>query len=167
MLLSSEEDLSGKKGLSAFGSEAIAGPLLHQLLVAQRKEAETVAFPSLVDIARALVGCARDLDAIVWPVGAAAERVAGAGSAVSEGALTVALWNQRLDGQRVLLFAVSGVTTLSLATAEAQVRSLGATEIHACGVDVTSTGEDGPWTSFTQLRPVASWSPPATLRQAS
>jgi hypothetical protein len=130
---------------------ALPGPLLAELLAAQRRDDEAVAYPAIEQIAEALVERAQDLHAVVWPVGRAAERVAGAATLLAEGDLAVGTWNTRLDGERVLLFAVSGTTSLNLAAAAAQVRSMGATEIHACGVDVVGAADSGSWESYTML----------------
>jgi hypothetical protein len=69
-------------------------------------------------------------------VGSAAERVTGAAIILAEGDFEVGTWNSRLDGGRGLLFAVSGATPLTLFAAAAQVRSMGAVEVHACGIEV-------------------------------
>jgi hypothetical protein len=131
----------------------VAGPLLRKLLESQRLEAAAVSYPTIESIANALVSHAQELEAVVWPVGAAAERVAGAATLLAEGEVEVATWNRRLDGERVLLFAVSGATPLSLVAAAAQVRSMGAIEVHACGVDVVGAGNAEAWESFTALEP--------------
>jgi hypothetical protein len=127
------------------------GPLLTGLLAAQDRDAEAVAYPAIEQIAEALVARAQDLHAVVWPVGRAAERVAGAAILLVEGDLAVGAWNSRLDGERVLLFTVSGTTPLSLAAAAAQVRSMGATEVHACGVHVVGGADSGSWESYATL----------------
>jgi hypothetical protein len=131
----------------------MAGPLLQKLLEAQRMDEATVAYPSIESIAESLATRAHDLAAVVWPVGAAAERVAGAATVLAEGAIEVAAWNRRLDGECVLLFAVSGATPLSLAAAAAQVRSMGAAEVHACGVGVAGAESCDKWQSFIALEP--------------
>lgn len=127
------------------------GPLLAGLLEAQRRDEAAVQYPMIEQIAEALVGCARDRGAIIWPVGSAAERIAGAAILLAEGELRVADWNRRLDGERVLVFAVSGTTPLSLAAAAAQVRSMGAVEVHACGIDVHGAADVDAWTSYATL----------------
>src|SRR5438105_943589 len=80
-----------------------------------------------------------------------AERVAGAAGLLAEGDLDVATWNGRLDGRCVLLFAVSGTTPLSLVAAAGQVRSMGAAEIHACGINVADAESCDAWQSFIAL----------------
>jgi hypothetical protein len=127
------------------------GPLLEELLEAQRLDAAAVSYPAIETVAGALASHAQGLEAVVWPVGDAAERVAGVVTALTEGEVEVATWNSRLDGERVLLFAVSGATPLSLVAASAQVRSMGAIEVHACGVNVGGAGSAGAWESFAAL----------------
>src|SRR5690242_18422977 len=102
---------------TSFAQHAASGPLLQELLDAQRVEETAVAYASIETLAESLVSRARNLAAVVCPVGAAAERVAGAATVLAEGDVEVATWNRRFDGECVLLFAVSGVTPLSLAAA--------------------------------------------------
>jgi hypothetical protein len=109
------------------------------------------------------VSRARDLCAVVWPVGAAAERVAGAATVLAEGDVEVVTWNRRLDGECVLLFAISGATPVGLAAAAAHVRSMGAAEIHACGVNVAGAESCDTWQSFVALEPA----PPLPMLQAT
>ena len=127
------------------------GPLLAQLLEAQRRDEEAVGYQMIERIAEAVIERAHDLRAVVWPVGPAAERVAGAAVLLAAGDLTVGMWNSRLDDERVLLFAVSGTTPLSLTVAAAQVRSMGAAEVHACGVDVAGANDSDAWQSYVAL----------------
>jgi hypothetical protein len=124
------------------------------LLEIQEREAALSSHPAIQEVAEELTRLATTLDAVVWSVGPAAERVAGAAIALSGGALQIANWNTRLDGQRVLVFAVCGVSPLSLLAASSQVKSMGAKEIHACGVDIAGADAnlaDGvPFTSFSK-----------------
>lgn len=136
---------------TAFANLAVPGPLLAGLLEAQSRDGTAVAYPSIEDVAEAVIARAHELDAVVWPVGAAAERIAGAATVLAEGEVAVGTWNARLDSERVLLFAVSGATPLSLVVAAAQVRSMGAAEVHACGVHVVGAEDADAWESFTTL----------------
>lgn len=130
----------------------MAGPLLREVLRAQRSEERAVDYPEIVSVASALVDRAGHLGNVtVWPVGAAAERIAGAAVVLARGGLHVATWNTRLVGQRVLLFTVVGVTPMALSDAARHVRQLGATEVHACGVAVAGGPEDGPWETYSGL----------------
>jgi hypothetical protein len=137
--------------VEAFADGLVGGPLLAELLEAQGAEETAVSYPMIEHIADALTEHAQELQAVIWPVGAAAERIAGAAAALAGGNLTVGTWNRRLDGERVLLFAVSGVTPLGLVAAAAQVRSMGAAEVHASGVDVTGAANVDTWASFAAL----------------
>jgi hypothetical protein len=114
-----------------------AGPLLTGLLEAQRREEEIVGHRLIGAVADAVIRCATDLgDCLIWPVGSAAERVAGAVTAVGEGAVKVGAWNAPVQGCRLLLVQVAAVSPLELESAADQLRMRGALEVHACGVDV-------------------------------
>jgi hypothetical protein len=129
------------------------GPLLAELLEAQRCEERAVAFPALQQLAAALIERCNELGGpTVWPVGAAAERLAGAAVVMSSGALSVATWNMALAERRVLLVAISGTTPMSMVVAAEHVRRLGASEIHACAVDVDGAADEVSWESFVTLR---------------
>lgn len=117
-----------------------AGPLLGRLVEAQRLEEEVVGHEQIEAIADAVADQASRLcECLVWPVGAAAERVAGVLTARTRGAVAVGAWNTPVDGRRVLLFAVVALTPLTLENTAEQLRSRGAAEVHACAVHL-----DGP-----------------------
>jgi hypothetical protein len=117
------------------------GPLLARLLAAQRLEEHVVGHPQLEAVADGLIDRAHELgDCLVWPIGAAAERVAGVVTLRSEGDVRVGTWNTDVRGTRLLLFVVAGVTPLMLSAAAEQLRRRGASEIHGCGVDVVGGG---------------------------
>jgi phosphoribosylpyrophosphate synthetase len=124
------------------------GPLLAELLEAQRCEERAVAYPAFALIER----CEELGDPIVWPVGAAAERIAGAASVMAAGALNVATWNMSLAQHRVLLIAVVGTTPITMVAAAEHVKQLGAAEVHACAVDVVGAAREESWATFTTLR---------------
>ena len=129
-----------------------AGPLLSRLLEAQAVEAEAVGYPALSTCAAQVVGRAREIaDCLVWPVGAAAERVAGAATMASKGDVEMATWNSEVEGRRVLVILVAGVSTLSLEGAIAQLRRRGAIEVHGCGVAVAGASELDALDSYTEL----------------
>lgn len=130
----------------------LAGPLLSRLLEAQAVEAGAVGYPALGTCAGQVVERAREIaDCLVWPVGAAAERVAGAVTVASKGDVELATWNSEVAGRRVLVILVAGVSTLSLEGAIAQLRRRGAIEVHGCGVAVAgATGLDA-LDSYTEL----------------
>jgi hypothetical protein len=130
------------------------GPLLAELLKAQRCEERAVAFPAVEHFASALIERCRELeDPVVWPVGAAAERIAGAATVMAAGAVRVATWNMSLAEHRILLVAVAGATPLMMVAAAEHVRRLGAVEVHACAVDVAGAASEECWETFTPLRP--------------
>jgi hypothetical protein len=129
-----------------------AGPLLIRLLDAQAVEAQAVAYPELSSCAEQVLDRARDIQGcLVWPVGAAAERVAGAVTLASKGEVETGTWNSEVDGRRVLVILVAGVSTLSLEAAVAQLRRRGALEVHGCGVTVDGAAELDALDSYTRL----------------
>ena len=146
----------------SFANKA-AGPLLEELLEAQSLEAAAVSYPAIEGTAAALIARAQQLDAVVWPVGGAAERIAGAAALLAEGEIEIGVWNTRLDGERVLLFAVAGATPLSLVAAAAQVRSMGATEVHACGVEIAGAAAVDVWDSYVRFQRDRQTTPPSVL----
>jgi hypothetical protein len=114
------------------------GPLLAQLVAAQRLEEEAVAYPQIEKWADALVTCATKLpDCLIWPVGSPAERIAGVATARAQGHVDVGTWNGPVEGRIILLFAVAGVTPLSLTLAAEQLRRRGVADVHACGIAIT------------------------------
>jgi hypothetical protein len=113
------------------------GPLLKEVFRAQRADEEATSYPRLEAYCIALAASCEALDApIVWPVGAAAERLAGAAVLSSRGRIRLRGWSDRLDGERVLLLTVAAVTPIALITAAEHAKALGAFDVHACGVDV-------------------------------
>src|SRR3954471_3210217 len=92
-----------------------AGPLLSGVLRAQRLEEEVVGHAQIEAVADAVVRRARELgECLVWPVGAAAERVAGVVTARAHGTIDVGAWNTPVEGRRVLLVAVAAVSPVGL-----------------------------------------------------
>lgn len=127
------------------------GDGLAALLAAQEAEAEAVRFPALEEHASALIALDRELgDPVVWPVGAAAERITGAATLMSEGRIRVREWNSEVRGERVLVFAVTALTPVSLFAAAQQALNMGADTVHGCGLRIGGFGETGlgPLTSF-------------------
>jgi hypothetical protein len=138
-----------------------AGPLLSELLNAQSLEAQIVDFPQIEAAADAVMHRAVDLgDCLVWPVGAAAERVAGVVTARGRGAIDVGSWNTPVQGRRLLLVLIAAVSPLELNGAAEQLRLRGAAEIHACGIDVrdgdraVGIASYWPFNTTTIVRPV-------------
>jgi len=129
-----------------------SGALLSQLVEAQRLEEEAVRYPQIESWADALVACAKRLpDCLIWPVGAPAERIAGVATARARGCIDVGLWNAPVDGRTILLFAVAGVTPLSLTLAAEQLRRRGGGDIHACGIAITGVATTEGIESFRSL----------------
>jgi hypothetical protein len=128
------------------------GPLLGQLIAAQRLEEAAVRYPQIQTWADALIAHAAELPGcLIWPVGAPAERIAGVAVVRSRGRIDVGLWNASVAGRTVLIFAVAGVTPLSLLLAAEQLRGRGAAEVHACGVAITGVRDADGIESFRPL----------------
>lgn len=120
------------------------GDQLAAVLWAQEAEAEAVAYPSLEVHGSALVELSRRLgDPVVWPLGPAGERIAGAASLISKGHLRVRNWNHQVRDERVLLFAVVSLTPLPLFAAARLAADSGAGWIAACGIRVEGLEETG------------------------
>jgi hypothetical protein len=129
--------------LSADPEASGAGPALRTLIETQRANEEATAFPRIAALARALGELSEALGApLVWPVGEAADRLAGAAVLASAGEMRVRGWTDDIRGERVLLATVAAVTPLGLVEAAKHARALGASEVHACGLEVP--GLDSP-----------------------
>jgi hypothetical protein len=129
-----------------------AGPLLSRLIAAQRLEEHAAQYPQIERWADALIAYAEQLPGcLIWPVGSSAERIVGAATVRCRGDIDVGLWNTPLDGRVVLVFAVAGVTPLSLTLAAEQLRRRGAAEVHGCGVMIDGTREATGLDSFRLL----------------
>ena len=134
-----------------------AGPLLAQLLDSQRREAHLVGYPAIEEVADAAITAVQRIGScLIWPVGAAAERVAGVIAVRSHGTVDVATWNSAVAGRRILLLGGSAVTPLGLQTTAEQLRRRGAAEVHACAVDVPGAKDARGFDSFQSLRVTAS-----------
>jgi hypothetical protein len=122
---------------------ATAGPLLSDLVSAHRAAERATAYPDLSTYATSLAALCEDMGSpLVWPVDGAAERLAGAAVLTSEGDLRLRGWTDEIRGERVLLTCVAAVSPLGLVEAARQARTLGAIEVHACGIEVA--GFDSP-----------------------
>jgi len=128
------------------------GPLLTRLVAAQRLEEDAVRYPQIETWADALVTCANELPrSLIWPVGTPAERIAGVATARARGRIDVGLWNAPVEGRTILLFAVAGVTALSLTLTAEQLRRRGAGDVHACGIAITGVAALEGIDSFRSL----------------
>src|SRR5215207_4730909 len=96
------------------------GPLLQRVIDVQRADADALRFPDVVDHCRALESlCQRLNDPVVLAVGAGAQQLVGAATVVAEGRVRSQAWGD-IHGQRVLLVALTTVTTVALSAAMAQ-----------------------------------------------
>jgi len=117
------------------------GPALREVLAAQDEDDEAVSYTKLQCYGAALARLCSELgDPIVWPVGPAAERVAGAATILSHGDVRVRGWTTDMTSARVLLLTVTAATALPLADAAGRARALGAAEVFGCGVRVHGVG---------------------------
>lgn len=129
-----------------------AGPLLTRVLEAQEAETDAVAYPQLEMLGRAVARRAKQLgDCLVWPAGAAAERIGAAVTLATKGEVEVGSWNSGVDGRRVLLVVVAGVSAISLESTAVRLRRSGAAEVHGCGVRVTGAEKVTVLDSYTSL----------------
>jgi hypothetical protein len=105
-------------------------------------EADAVDFPALQSNSLGLIELSRSLgNPIVWPVGAAAERIVGAAMLKSTGDLRARAWNREVRGERVLVFATVALTPLTLVAAARQALCMGAIAVEACGIHVEALQE--------------------------
>jgi hypothetical protein len=110
---------------------------LAALLGAQDVEVAATQFPAIEAHAAALVTLGQRLgDPVIWPIGAAAERIAGAATLISAGGVRLREWNTTVRGQRVLIFVVVALTPLSLFAGARQALNMGAVAVDACGLRV-------------------------------
>ncbi len=132
------------------------GPALGELLKAQQEEDDSLAYPRLKEYAAALGALCRRLGSpIVWPVGAAAERLAGAAIVESRGEVRLRGWNDDLSDERVLLLAGAAVTPLGLCAAAEQARCFGVREVMATGIRVDGVRTSGSIDAFFPLKAAA------------
>lgn len=133
---------------------AAAGPLLTALIAAHRTAEQITAYPQLSSYASRLAALCEDMGSpLVWPVGEAAERLAGAAVLESEGEVRVRGWTDDITGERVLLITVAAVTPFALVQAAYHARSMGAVEVHACGAVVAGLDAEalGIYDSYAEL----------------
>lgn len=121
------------------------GPLLEHLVAVQRLEEDAVLYPQIEEWADALLACASEFPGcLIWPVGAPAERIAGAATIRARGQVDIGLWNASVAGRTILLFGVAAVSPLSLALTAQQLRQRHAADVHACGIAISgATTPDG------------------------
>jgi hypothetical protein len=144
------------------------GPLLERVLEAQRLEAEVVGYSRIDAVADAVIDRATELrDCLVWPVGAAAERIVGVVTARAREAIDVGSWNTPVERRHILLVAVAAVSPLPLEAAACQLRVRGAAAIHGCGVDVRGGAHAVGLDSYKQLCSSATRSPVALVGDAA
>jgi hypothetical protein len=132
-----------------------AGPLLVDLVAAHKRNEEALRFPLVESLCRALVNRSLELGSpLIWPIGEAANRLAGSAVVVAQGGLRVRGWTDEIRGERVLLLAVVETTLVALVETAAHARVLGAREVHAAFVHVNELaplGSNGIFDSHVVL----------------
>lgn len=131
------------------------GPLLAELQDARRVELVAMAPGSLEALASALVRAANagERQPVIWPIGAAAERIAGAAMLIGAGSLEVWSGHERLDGREVLLVGVAHVASSAFCLAASHAGALGAAGISACGYMVARSALESIPCPFSDLEP--------------
>lgn len=138
------------------------GPLLAGLMQAQATDRAVLRQPNLGRYARGLIEICEQLEnPVVWPVGPAGERLAGAASVLATNGLEVWDRHHRLDGRAVIVVAVSDVSGRALSAAALQARRMGAVVVDGCGVSVEGTEAVEGLRSFRVLKPAVSVGEPA------
>lgn len=121
------------------------GPLLKQLLDVYRMNEEALRHPQISELAAGLSNRIRELGSpIVWPVGEAAERLAGASVLIS-GDLRLRGWIDDLRDEAVLAVSLAASSPVELVEAGKLARALGAKAVHACGWNVAGL-DSQEWT---------------------
>lgn len=145
--------------LSQVQGRTAIGPLLKELIATGQAKEQALGFPQIGVLASTLAKRCEELDfPLLWPIGAAGERLAGASVFVAEGNLRLRGWNNDVRGERVLVMAVAETTPMSMIEGAAHARSLGAVEVHACALQVEgfeSPDLDAIFDSRSVLQPVA------------
>jgi hypothetical protein len=130
-----------------------AGPLLSGLLKAQRREEQLVQYPGIEQLAAELVAAVEAIEGcLLWPVGSAAERLAGAATLHSRGAVDVAASNTPVAGRQVVLVGLVAVSPIVFEAVGEVLRRRGATAVHACAVDVVGLDRAAALDSHRTLR---------------
>ena len=123
--------------------EVEEGPLLAGLLAAYRANEEALEPPELGTLAKALIEQSRDLGTpLVWPVGEAAQRLAGAAAVLADRRFQLRGWADEVRGRPVLLVSMAAATPIEITEACKLARALGASAVHARGWNVN--GPDAP-----------------------
>lgn len=113
------------------------GPLLTELLDAQAADASAMRYPEISQWAESVVeACAALGDAVLWPVGSAAERLVGAAVLASRGHVRAWTGSELLAGETVALLALHLVGPIPVFEAARAARALGAERVVACVASV-------------------------------
>ena len=115
----------------------VVGPLLREVFKAQANDDAVLRHTQIGSYAKALIDVCQDLNyPLVWPVGAAAERLAGAATMLADGQIQVWDRHSTVDGNPVLLVALNLVGSLVIETEMKAARGAGANRVYVCAVSV-------------------------------
>jgi hypothetical protein len=144
--------------LDLIDGKSTIGPMLRQVLEMQRRDEELTSHPRLQSYGAQLVElCKRRGDPLVWPVGEAAHRLAGAAALLSGGRVRLRGWSDDVVRQSVLLLCPFAATPLGVLAAARQARAMGASRVDACGIEVHGAhdGHGDVLGSYFSLEPAA------------
>lgn len=144
------------------------GPLLAGLLDVHKMNEEALEGPQLERLAAALVTRCCDLGRpLIWPVGDAATRLAGAAVLVAKGDIKIRGWVDDIRGTPVLLASLAAATPLEMVDAARHARALGASAVHAFGWNVADMSSPGFESAFDSCFALCPGSTRTALRLAS
>lgn len=134
-----------------------AGPLLLAVQDAQLREDALLAYPAVTSLAEAALDELRRLPGpLVVPVGAGAERLAGAITVIGQGQYPVASWMTPVAGRVVALLATVGVGTTEIVRAATHLRAQGASKVLLLTASSALTPQGDVLDEVHQLAPRAS-----------
>lgn len=127
------------------------GPLLTQLLDAQRADEAAVQYPQVEGNARRVIAYAEHFDQpVLIPVGEAAHRLLAVVDHLARGTHDIPVWTRNVTGRQVLLVGTVAVSTIEFDMTAATLRNQGAAHVHGCAIDITGATES-TLDSFTVL----------------
>lgn len=137
--------MAEKKSTHLFSLDGGAeiGPLLAETIELQHRDEVATSYPAVESYAARLASlCETHGNPLVWPVGAAAERLAGAAALVGKGRVRVRGWSDDVAGERILILCTAVATPLGLRAAATQARALGAKAVDGCAIELSGVDHD-------------------------
>jgi hypothetical protein len=127
------------------------GPLLAQLLDAQRADETAAQYPQVEDNARRVIAYAEHFDQpVLIPVGEAAHRLLAVVDHLARGTYDIPVWTRNVTGRQVLLVGTVAVSMIEFDMTANALRNQGAANVHGCAIDITGATES-TLDSFTVL----------------